>query len=533
MKKGIMICQAAVIALLSTVLSACGGDNTGKTTESSEVSSSTASVGTNEVIKVAIWGIQDAFNADGASNDTVFNNLQQKLNVTIDPVQITWNDWQEKLKVWAASSQLPDIFPNDLAGNLALYKTWAKQGIIKPLPDDLSQYPNIQKVMSDSSIQSFKIDGKFYMIPRMTYSSSSDWVLDRPISYRKDWAVQAGFTTAPQTFDELVAMIKAVQAQHPGAAGITVTGKSFLLTHFLSSFPEETNDKSWVNEDGKWIPAYASARMYEGVEQLRTLYKEGILDKDIAIQKDSDGVMKFVNGQSFILFGALGYANIEPFLKANPDTTIEDAYGLMDWMPAADGQQYTFSETPFWSEIYFSNTMSDAKYTRALELIDYMMSDEYAELARNGVEGTDYKVENGQAISLLQDGQTLDKKYPITNIFYPLGAWFGGFLYSGKQVVNANPNYAAYDQMFIEKYNELKSKAKPAPINFEVMTLSTPAKDKAANLRTDALDSLFKVIMGKEDPIEMWKKEIKNLDGKGLHEAIEETTQAAEEQGIK
>lgn len=29
------------------------------------------------------------------------------------------------------------------------------------------------------------------------------------------------------------------------------------------------------------------------------------------------------------------------------------------------------------------------------------------------------------------------------------------------------------------------------------------------------------------------EKEIKNLDGKGLYEAIEETTQAAEEQGIK
>ncbi len=97
-----------------------------------------------------MWGIQDGFNAPGAKEDKIFNDLQSKFNVSIDPVQITWNDWEEKLKVWAASNQLPDIFPNALAGNLGMYKTWAKQGVIKALPDDLSKYPNIKRVMASS-----------------------------------------------------------------------------------------------------------------------------------------------------------------------------------------------------------------------------------------------------------------------------------------------------------------------------------------------------------------------------------------------
>ncbi|MBT2288412.1 extracellular solute-binding protein [Paenibacillus albidus] len=541
MKKNRMMGSvAAMLLLTTTVLSACGGANEGasngnpkSTVSRTSTSASTDTVTENENLKVALWGIQDAFNTAGASDDTIFNNLQQKLNVTIEPVQITWNDWLEKLKVWAASSQLPDIFPNDLAGNLALYRTWAKQGIIKPLPDDLSPYPNIQKIMDEPSLQSFKLDGKYYMIPRMTYPSSSDWVMDRAISYRKDWAEQAGYTSSPKSFDELVAMIKAVQAQHPGVTGISLTNKPYLLTAFLGSFPEASNEKSWIKEDGKWIPAFASTRMYEGIEHLRTLYQEGLLDKDIAIQKDSDGTMKFVNGQSFMLFGQLIPTNIEPFVKANPDVKFEEAYGFMDWYPATDGQLYTFAETPFWSEIYFSNQMSDAKFDRALKLIDYMIGDEYTALVRNGIEGTDYKVENGKSVSLLPDGQTLTDKYPVTIGLGTLGSWYGGFLYSGKHVVNSNPDYAAYDQMLIDKFNDLKANAKPAPINFEVMTMSTPAKDKVATLRADAMNSLFKVVMGKDDPLEMWKKEIKALDAKGLQEAIEETTKAAVELGIE
>lgn len=525
-----------IILLLAVVLSACGTNNNEQVSNEGTAPASESSkdqTNENQKLKVAIWNIQDGFNAEGAANDTIFNNLQKKLNVTIEPVQITWNDWQEKLKVWSASSQLPDVFPNDLAANLGLYKTWAKQGIIKPLPEDLSKYPNIQKVMSEPSIQSFKIDGKFYMIPRMTYSSSSDWVMDRPVYYRKDWATQAGFTSPPKNFEELVAMIKAVQAQHSGIAGISVNNKSFLLTQFLGSFPEMVNEKSWVKEDGKWIPSFMSTRMYDGIKQLRTLYSEGLLDKDIATQKDADGVTKFVNGQSFILFGGFGNQHIEQFLKANPNVKFEQAFGFLDWFPAVDGQRYTFSEAPFWSEIYFNNKISDAKFDRALQMIDYMMSEEYATLVKNGIEGTDYKLENGKAVSLLQGDQTLSKKYPITALFYCLGAWNNGFIYTGKQVVNSNPNYAAYEQMLIDKYNELKSKAKPAPINFEVMMMSTPAKDKTANLRIDAIGSLLKVIIGKDDPVEMWKKEIKDLYAKGLQDAIEETTKTADEKGIQ
>lgn len=66
-------------------------------------------------ISVALWGIQEGFDAANAVNDTIFNDLCEKFNITINPVSVTWNDYQEKNKVWAASGSLPDLFCDALA----------------------------------------------------------------------------------------------------------------------------------------------------------------------------------------------------------------------------------------------------------------------------------------------------------------------------------------------------------------------------------------------------------------------------------
>ena len=61
--------------------------------------------------------------------------------------------------------------------------------------------------------------------------------MDRPIVYRKDWAAQAGFTSEPKSFDEFVAMIKAVQKQHPGTVGIAIKNKAILEHDISWKFP--------------------------------------------------------------------------------------------------------------------------------------------------------------------------------------------------------------------------------------------------------------------------------------------------------
>lgn len=532
---------AVMIVVLAMVAAGCGSnEKKDQSTSSSNTPSATESAAKANVkpveLNISWMDIKNGFDDVNAKNDTIFNDVQKKFNITVNPVQITWNDWQEKAKVWAASGQLPDIFPNLIAvDNTGLYASWAKQGVIKALPDDLSKYPNIAKIMKLPSVQPLKVDGKFYMIPRMTFNDSSDWSSARPILYRKDWAAQAGFTSEPKSFDELVAMTKAVQKQHPGIAGIAISNKDYLQTIFLSSFPELSNGKSWTNDGGKWIPSFASPKAYGGVKQLRQLYSDGLLDKDFAIQKERDGENKFYNGQAFIsLGGGFNLApNVDTFKKANPGVKLADAVGFMNYIPAADGNRYTFVETPYWSETYFSNKLDDAKFERVLQVMDYMLTDEYDALVVNGIQGVDYKIEGDKSISLLKSDETLQKKYPITVGMGVLASWRGAFGAAGKAVINSNPDVAAWLDYSKETFDKFKKEDKPAPVNFDIMLMSTPAKDKLGAFYSGAKDDLIKVMLGKDDPVKMWQDAIKSYDAKGLPEAIAEVNAKAKEMGIK
>ncbi|THF83239.1 type 2 periplasmic-binding domain-containing protein [Cohnella fermenti] len=547
---------AISLLAFATVFAGCSSNNDSDSSASSSgqpASEQTASPSASEPaasadplakpqeLSVAIWDIQDGFDNPEAKNDTIYNDLTKKLNITVKPVQITWNDWQEKEKVWAASAQLPDIFANAIAtDNRSLYSTWAKQGVLKALPDDLSAYPNIAQVMELPSAKPLTVDGKFYMVPRVGFlDGSSAGVMDRPILYRKDWAAQAGYTSDPNSYEEFVAMVKAVMAQHPDATGIAINNKDYLLTPMLGSFPELASMKdAWVNEDGTWIPAFASAKAPDAVKQIWELYHNGLLDKDFAIQKDADGFRKFLNGQAFISLGGniRDPNNIEAFAKANPDAKVSDI-GYMSIWPTADGNRYNFGLTPYWSETFFSNKLDDEKFDRALRLVDYMMSEEYSALISNGIEGVDYKLEDGKAVSLLGTEQTLVQKYPITSKFGYLASWHSQFEAEGKKVVNANPNVAAIDTAASEAFNRFKSENKASPINFEITLMSTPAKDKLAGALTPnnggIVDELFNVVLSKSDPVEAWKKVVKSYDAKGLQDAITEVNAEAKEMGIQ
>ncbi|WP_261304195.1 extracellular solute-binding protein [Paenibacillus andongensis] len=536
-KQRVLACSALIL-LAGTVLSACSKEgsktNTPSVTPNASQKPGDTAMSKPLELSVAVWDIETGFNAPNAKNDTVYNDLTKKFNITIKPIQITWNDWEEKAKVWAASNQLPDMFADVLAtGNIGLYQTWAKQGVLKALPDDLSSYPNLKKAMSNEAVQPYKVDGKFYTVPRFGGEDVGDGRLGRPIRYRKDWAAEAGYTKDPASFEEFVTMTKAVMLKHPGIAGLTVNAKDYLYTTFLGSFPDMVYPDNWSKENGKWIPSFTSERAYTGIQQLRTLYTDGILDKDFATQKDADGTNKFLNGQSFALFGDVVEApKVEAFKKANPGVEVSKAIGYMNIWPAADGKRYTPGGAPFWSETLFPATLDEEKFKRALQVLDYMMSDEYRVLVASGIKNVDYKVDNEKYVSVLKPDEKLDDKYPITRKLGWLAAWDPTY-FKGKAVISSDPDFAAVQKDQLDTFNRYKQEDTLMPLHFEFDAVITPAKSKFQALGNDIRNDIIKVILGKGDPIAQWKEIVKSYDSKGVPEAIKEVNDEVAKRGIK
>ncbi|MDR3173740.1 MAG: extracellular solute-binding protein [Treponema sp.] len=514
--------------IVLSLLAACGG----KTPSAAESTDSSNPYAKNMEISVSLWNVQDGFDDPNAANDTIYEELAQKFNVTLKPVQVTWNDWMEKFRLWAASNQLPDAFATD--ASLGEYKTWATQGVIRALPDDLSKYPNIQAVMSLPSVKPLAINGKFYKFPRMTYKTDADWINDRNILYRKDWAKEAGWDRQPESFEEFVQMCKAVLANHPEAVGIGQHHNGYLLIIHLGIFPQGSHGGVWAKDaDGLWKPCYACDGFAEGVAQLRTLYTEGILDPDFALLKDSDASAKFMSGQAFAVFAGHVYWDYEDaFKRANPGKSAEEVIGLIDmWPNPHDGKRYYFSEAPYWSESMFRGDMNDEKMDRVLAMLEYMYTDEYKIKVAMGIEGVDYKKENGAYISLLPPDQLLSKKYPITNKIGSLSAWGQWLGLEGVQIQSSNPNIAYTDKYWQEHYRYTKEIAIPTPVNYDIRLMSTPAKDKLASVTQDWMLDMVRVIMGKGDPIQEWKAVIKSYSP-GLDDAIREVNEQAKVLGI-
>lgn len=91
-------------------------------------------------ITIGYW---DADSALGSRDtDKVLQTIEEELNVTFEPVNVTWDDYNQKFQLWASSDTLPDIFAADTR-TTATFAQWANDGLLHEIPSDLSAYPNL------------------------------------------------------------------------------------------------------------------------------------------------------------------------------------------------------------------------------------------------------------------------------------------------------------------------------------------------------------------------------------------------------
>ena len=155
--------SAALLAVTvaAGLLAGCGGQTgtsapaeTGKAPEASEAG--TAAAENTEAaeavsdsaepveVTIAIWGAEDGLS--GGENDPIYKTIEEKTGVKLVPQNVTWDDADQKIQLWATNGQLPDIFAGDFVSK-NFYGKWIEQGVIRALPDDLSAYPNLKEYL--------------------------------------------------------------------------------------------------------------------------------------------------------------------------------------------------------------------------------------------------------------------------------------------------------------------------------------------------------------------------------------------------
>lgn len=512
------LAAAAGIALIGFSAFALGGKE------------SSSSGGTVEVT-AAFWDIEKAVNEADKMQDPTKKVFEEKLGIKIVPQNITWEDDAAKIKLWAASDSLPDIFSGDFVGKPVFYD-WIEQGIIRALPDDLSAYPHLKKYLKDVNADAVRQNGKLYIIPRKIQIDTVHGVLHTNICYRWDLAQKAGVTKEPETWDEFRDMIKKIIAadpEHKKISGLTTQLTRVLSRHLMTyGCPAENK---WVKKDGKWMPGYFAGNMKAAFQLARDMYQEGTIEKDIALAKQNIATEKFLKGESAAMSFALGgpvglYTNVgKDYDKLYPGRKFTDDVKMLKLMKAADGKRYFYLSNDAWSETYFSSHVDDVKMARILKMYDYMLSPEGQTYIYWGFEGTDYTVKNGKRVPVYNaEGEPVRER--------PFAGLMGNFLQwsdaaEGKPAMTVPPGYIQMSDM---SYQDAKKNGTIPAFDDRVLYLSTPLKNA---FLFDSNEDLLSVMIGKEPVDAMIKDLMKKYETKGLSSMIHEVTQKASKMGIK
>lgn len=480
-------------------------------------------------ISIAYWQIEDAL--ENREEDAVLKALEEKFNITIVPQNITWDDYYNKLSLWAETGELPDLF----VGAFRLgqeFPQWVREGVIHEIPSDLSDYPNLARYMDSPETEGCMIDDRLYCIFRQTYSEQAETVKDRTIAYRWDLAKEAGITREPETWQEFQEMILAIMEKDSEGKQIGgMTAKDFnmligpLFTYSMPLAASGGVSFYWVPQGERYVPA-----IFAGEEPgsaalptwrlVREMYEKGVIEQDIFLVTTTQAEEKFLMGKSAAICfdGGIGnsktYGNLIRHWKDIHGTEFLEDVRFLDLLPSVDGKTYYPIWDYAWSESYINGNVSDEKLERILALYDYLLSREGDLLSHYGIEGESYQVEADGSISMLTQEEP-SGRYPSIGMLESLVSWNNG--------IQDTSGYPAFvPEAYREEDRKRVERARQCPI---------PEYDSAYSMTASRMEEPFtidtnlifqQIVLGTEPVEEVWQRIMEEYREAGLMEFIEE-----------
>lgn len=221
-----------------------------------------------------------------------------KVNYDALPVDISAAG--DKLNLMVASGEPYDFINIPYNTNKAQYAEFARRGALTDLTPLLDQYgPLLKAGTSKINWETVRVNGKIYGIPLGAVAYASHAIL-----IRQDWLDKVGLK-APETFDDFVTVLKAFRDKDPGNNGVQNVPLLLMGTQLDPSIPELnvlassfglTNEWNEIND--RLVNRLSDPRFADLVAQLQSMYKDGLIDKDLAINKTATIREKFTSGRA-------------------------------------------------------------------------------------------------------------------------------------------------------------------------------------------------------------------------------------------
>lgn len=272
--KSIKALLAAVLAA-ATLMTGCGG-------QASSVSSGTASGSTAAsssasdapaVTLDSISFMSKDYSADPGYVDPFKTLFKEDTGVELDVIAIPGNGWEDKVTASFMSGEMPDVarLPADLY-------PFVKQELLLPLDEYIEGNPAIKAIIEKNpgAVEPFKFFGETYGITVSNAKYMNIWV-------RQDWLDKLEMEM-PTNLDEFIEMLRAFRDSDLDGNGkndtIPLSMPATLQPMDMFAALFGTRNEVYM-KDGKAVVPFRTEEYKEFMEFMKTLYDEGLIDKEI------------------------------------------------------------------------------------------------------------------------------------------------------------------------------------------------------------------------------------------------------------
>ncbi|GGD83585.1 ABC transporter substrate-binding protein [Paenibacillus nasutitermitis] len=299
-----LLSALCIIALMASVLAACGGSNSPKNNGSTNTGSKPDTTNTdkpaNKDVPTLVWwligGTPLPANFDKAI-DKMNEYTAEKIGVKIDIKVASWGEWDTKINTIVNTGEPFDI----MFTNNGKYSKQVSMGAFADITDLIqTEAPELYKLIPEEVWNGTKIDGKFYSVPTYKDSSLSQyWVYDDKLvqKYNIDFTNIKTLQDLDKPFRDMKAgegksfyPLQLTQAE--GLNGMFNDYDDMTLG--FQPIGVKTDDPS-----RKVVSIFEQPEVMEMLKTLHTWYKDGIINPDAPTKAEAEKYRPFFAAQAF------------------------------------------------------------------------------------------------------------------------------------------------------------------------------------------------------------------------------------------
>lgn len=372
--------------------------------------------GSNKPITFS-WLAYDRTEGKVRTDWEIFKEIQAKTGVSIEFQVVSQEGLKEKKQIMIATNTATDFIQVDTQEG----REHGPDKVFLNLNDYLDKAPNLKSFYDkypEAKAVATGADGGIYTVPVIEGDAEGKGF--NFIWYTRSDLVKKYNLKAPTTVDEFYQFLKQLKEKEPNSYPLTsnaIVGDTGLYTVFGRIF---SGIHGFYNIDPT-TDKYAFAPYHDGykkgLEFLNKLYTEKLLDPEYSLITQAQWEERILTGKSLVTY----------FWKADLEALTGKALKAgsagyeLDAIPqfAADGiKNYQYSR-PVVGAVGRAISAKVKDKERAVQFLDYLLSDEGSKYLSLGIEGKTYTMEDGKPVYMKEFGTS-----PFTVLRKDWGVWY-------------------------------------------------------------------------------------------------------------